>query len=256
MRAFGRYLDGHGHDGPIGVGVEPGLGNIDSLDRSVQPGPTVDSGARVPATPGRSRRRHRGPRAWAARPARAPHAAACVFRSRDRRSAARRCRPGSGRRAAAALLRHPVRTARLHGHADLRSAHAVLRRCRPGGRDLTVRAGKRGRTRLVPLHPSALPPLCDYAARPATTLRPARRGRGVLPHRPQRPRQLQRREPHLHGAASTAGLDRSRTYPDTSRARPAAPHGGATYPDLACRGHRCRRQDPGTGDLSRPCGSA
>jgi integrase len=29
---------------------------------------------------------------------------------------------------------------------------------------LTVRAGKRGRTRLVPLHPSALPPLSDYAA--------------------------------------------------------------------------------------------
>jgi integrase len=29
---------------------------------------------------------------------------------------------------------------------------------------LTVRAGKRGRTRLVPLHPSALPPLRDYAA--------------------------------------------------------------------------------------------
>lgn len=30
---------------------------------------------------------------------------------------------------------------------------------------LTVRAGKRGRTRLVPLHPSALQPLRDYAAR-------------------------------------------------------------------------------------------
>lgn len=29
---------------------------------------------------------------------------------------------------------------------------------------LTVRAGKRGRTRLVPLHPSAVPPLRDYAA--------------------------------------------------------------------------------------------
>lgn len=29
---------------------------------------------------------------------------------------------------------------------------------------LTVRAGKRGRTRLVPLHPSAVPPLRDYTA--------------------------------------------------------------------------------------------
>ena len=33
----------------------------------------------------------------------------------------------------------------------------------PGG-ILTVRAGKRGRTRLIPLHPTALPPLRDYAA--------------------------------------------------------------------------------------------
>ena len=29
---------------------------------------------------------------------------------------------------------------------------------------LTVRAGKRGRTRLVPLHPSAMSPLADYVA--------------------------------------------------------------------------------------------
>jgi len=32
---------------------------------------------------------------------------------------------------------------------------------------LTVRAGKRGRTRLVPLHPTALPPLREFAARRA-----------------------------------------------------------------------------------------
>ena len=33
----------------------------------------------------------------------------------------------------------------------------------PGG-VLTVRSGKRGRTRLIPLHPSAVPPLGEYAA--------------------------------------------------------------------------------------------
>ena len=40
---------------------------------------------------------------------------------------------------------------------------------------LTVRAGKRGRTRLVPLHPSAVPPLADYAAQRRAPLRARRR---------------------------------------------------------------------------------
>jgi integrase len=49
----------------------------------------------------------------------------------------------------------------------LRIAEALALTC--GDVDLTggiliVRAGKRGRTRLLPLHPSALPPLGDYAA--------------------------------------------------------------------------------------------
>lgn len=41
------------------------------------------------------------------------------------------------------------------------------------GAVLTVRAGKRGRTRLVPLHPTAVPPLAEYAAH--------RRGRYGVP---------------------------------------------------------------------------
>ena len=41
---------------------------------------------------------------------------------------------------------------------------------------LTVRAGKRGRTRLVPLHPTALGPLRAYAADRHRPVRLARRG--------------------------------------------------------------------------------
>lgn len=39
---------------------------------------------------------------------------------------------------------------------------------------LTVRAGKRGRPRLVGLHPSALTPLRDYAADRARRYAPSR----------------------------------------------------------------------------------
>ena len=37
---------------------------------------------------------------------------------------------------------------------------------------LTVRAGKRGRTRLIPLHPTTLPPMRDYAAQRRRTCGP------------------------------------------------------------------------------------
>jgi integrase/recombinase XerD len=49
----------------------------------------------------------------------------------------------------------------------LRISEALMLTCGDvelAGGVLTVRAGKRGRTRLVPLHPSALTPLRDYAA--------------------------------------------------------------------------------------------
>jgi len=50
----------------------------------------------------------------------------------------------------------------------LRISEALALKCGDVDLDeavLTVRAGKRGRTRLVPLHPSAVPPLADYAAK-------------------------------------------------------------------------------------------
>lgn len=49
----------------------------------------------------------------------------------------------------------------------LRISEALALKCGDVDLDeavLTIRAGKRGRTRLVPLHPSAVPPLADYAA--------------------------------------------------------------------------------------------
>ena len=116
---------------------------------------------------------------------------------------------------------------------------------------LTVRAGKRGRTRVVPLHPSALDPLRGYAQDRARRFGPPRRGCGVLPHRPQRPDRLQRGQPRLSAAAPPAGLDRGRAHPHATRARPAPPHGGPPHPVLARPGCRRRQQDPGVGDLPR-----
>jgi integrase len=51
--------------------------------------------------------------------------------------------------------------------AGLRATEALMLTCGDVDLDggvLTIRNGKRRRTRLVPLHPTALPPLCEYAA--------------------------------------------------------------------------------------------
>ena len=109
------------------AGDESGLGERDRLARPVQPGSPPGDGARVSAAPVRDRRRDRGARARAARPSRAPHAAARVFRPGDRRAAAGGDRPGTGRRAAATLLRRSARADRVHGPADQRSAGPDLR---------------------------------------------------------------------------------------------------------------------------------
>ena len=236
---------------PDPAGGEPGLGGIDRLGRSVQPGPAADDGAWFPASPVRAGRRHRGARARAARPGRAPQAAARVFRPRDRRPAAGRRRAGPARRAAPALLRHAVRADRLHRAADLRGAGADLRRCRPGRRH-AHRPGRQTRPDpagpAAPHRPAAAARLRRRAAAP---LRPARERRCVLPHRPQRPDQLQRGQQHVHRAAPAAGLDSGRPHPHAARARPAAPHGGAAHPGLARPGRRRRQQDRGAGDLPR-----
>ena len=86
------------------------------------------------------------------------------------------------------------------------------------GAVLTVRAGKRGRTRLVPLHPSAVSPLRGYATGREQRYGPPGEGAAFLPHRPQRPGQLHRGTQHVHRAAPPVGLDRHRPHPDAPRA--------------------------------------
>ena len=174
----------------------------------MQPGPALDDGAGVPAAPVRDRRRHRGARARAARPGRAPQAAARVFRPARSPTC---CTPATGLAPAGGLRPHCY--AILFGLiacTGLRICEALALTC--GDVDLaegvlTVRAGKRGRTRLVPLHPSALDAAARLRPGPGAALRPAARGCGVLPHRPQRPDQLQRRQRTPSGccAAGWAG---------------------------------------------------
>ena len=119
LRAFARYLDGQGHQGPIPL--------ESSLDWATSTASTDPCNPARRLTTVRGFLRHLAaldgatevPAPGTARPDRAPHTAARLLRPRDRRPAARRCRAGPGRRAAAALLRHLVRADRLHRAADL-----------------------------------------------------------------------------------------------------------------------------------------
>ena len=112
------------------------------------------------------RRRHRGARARAARPGRAPHAAARVFR----REIAELLQPATGLAPAGGLRPHCYAVLfGLIACTGLRISEALALTCADvdlAEGVLTVRAGKRGRTRVVPLHPSALRAAC--AATPGT----------------------------------------------------------------------------------------
>jgi integrase/recombinase XerD len=164
LRAFARYLDQAGHDGPI-----PLEASLDWAASTSSPDPcnpsrrltavrgflqhlsAVDGATEVPAPGLLGPAGHRAP----------PH----VYSDRE---------IGDLLHAAAGLA--PAGGLRPHCYATLfaliactglRISEALALSC--GDVDLTsgvltVRAGKRGRARLVPLHPSALPPLRDYAA--------------------------------------------------------------------------------------------
>ena len=164
LRAFARYLDRDGHDGPI-----PLESSLDWATSTASTDPrnparrlttvrgflrhltALDGVTDVP-TPGLlGPTGHRTP----------PH----VYSDReiaDLLHAAAGLSPAGGLR--------PRCYATLFGLiacTGLRISEALALSC--GDVDvadglLTVRAGKRGRTRLVPLHPSALAPLADYAA--------------------------------------------------------------------------------------------
>jgi integrase/recombinase XerD len=163
LRAFARYLDREGHDGPIPLEL-----SLDWAASSTSADPrnparrlrtvrgflrhlsALDGATEVP-TPGLlGPTGHRRP----------PH----VYSDREigeLLQAAAGLAPAGGLRP-----RCYATLVGLLACTGLRICEALALTC--GDVDLaegilTVRAGKRGRTRLVPLHPSAVPPLRDYA---------------------------------------------------------------------------------------------
>lgn len=79
-------------------------------------------------------------------------------------------------------------------------------------------------------------PLRDYAADRRRRYGPPGDAEAFLLHRPQRSHQLHRGQPHVHHAASAAGLDLGRPRPRATRARHAPPDGGAAYPGWHAQG--------------------
>jgi integrase/recombinase XerD len=164
LRAFARYLDGQAHHGPIPLessldwatstrssdpcnparrlttvrGFLRHLGALDGATEVPPPGLLGSTGNRKP-----------------------PH----VYSDEE---IAELLRAAAGLAPAAGLRPHCY--AALFGLiacTGLRISEALALACDDvdlTGAMLTIRAGKRGRTRLVPLHPSALAPLHDYAA--------------------------------------------------------------------------------------------
>ena len=165
LRAFGRYLDSEGHQGPI-----PLESSLDWATKTVSSDPcnparrlasvrgflrhlaAMDGTTGVPEPGLLGSTGHRTP----------PH----IYSEAE-----------IGELLAAAAGLAPTGGLRPHCYATLfallactglRIGEALALSCGDVDLDeamLTVRAGKRGRTRLVPLHPSAVPPLADYAAR-------------------------------------------------------------------------------------------
>lgn len=163
LRAFGRHLDHGGHEGPIGLEM--------SLDWAANTASTdpcnparrltmvrgflrhlaaIDGATEVPEPGLLGSTGHRKP----------PH----VYSDDEVSDLLAACAglvPVGGLR--------PLCYATLFGLiacTGLRISEALALACGDVDLDqavLTVRAGKRGRTRLVPLHPTALPPLAGYA---------------------------------------------------------------------------------------------
>jgi integrase len=164
LRAFVRYLDREGHDGPIPLELSLDWAASTTSTDPCNPArrlsavrgflrhlAAVDGATEVPAPGLLGSTGHRKP----------PH----VYSDReigDLLQAAAGLAPAGGLR--------PRCYATLFGLlacTGLRISEALALSCADVDVAigmLTVRAGKRGRTRLVPLHPSALTPLRDYAA--------------------------------------------------------------------------------------------
>ena len=164
LRAFARHLDQDGHQGPIRLEPSPGwAASTESLDpcsparrltavrgflRHVS---VLDGAAEVPAPGLPGPPGHRTP----------PH----VYSDRE---IADLLHAAAGLAPAGGLRPHCYATLfGLIACTGLRIGEALALSCADAdlaGGILTVRAGKRGRTRLIPLHPSALAPLRACAA--------------------------------------------------------------------------------------------
>ncbi len=164
LRAFAQYLDGKAHDGPIPLELSLGWASSTSSADPCNPArrlttvrgflrhlAAVDGATEVPAPGLLGSTGHRKP----------PH----IYSDQeiaDLLQATAELVPAGGLR--------PRCYATLFGLiacTGLRISEAVALACADvdlADGSLTVRAGKRGRMRLVPLHPSALVPLRDYAA--------------------------------------------------------------------------------------------
>jgi integrase len=164
LRAFGRHLDQAGHEGPIRL-----ESSLDWATKTASTDPcnparrltmvrgflrhlaAMDGATEVPESGLLGSTGHRKP----------PHVYSDAEIS-DLLQAAAGLAPTAGLR--------PRCYATMFGLiacTGLRISEALALRCGDVDLDqalLTVRAGKRGRTRLVPLHPSAVPPLAEYAA--------------------------------------------------------------------------------------------
>jgi integrase len=163
LRAFGRHLDQQGYEGPIGL-----ESSLDWATKTTSTDPcnparrlttvrgflrhlaAIDGATEVPAPGLLGSTGHRKP----------PHIYSDQEIS-DLLHAAAGLAPAGGLR--------PCCYVALFGMlacTGLRINEALALRIGDVDLDqavLTVRSGKRGRTRLVPLHPSAVPPLADYA---------------------------------------------------------------------------------------------
>jgi integrase/recombinase XerD len=163
VRAFARHLDRDGHDGPVPLELSLEWAASTTSADPCNPArrltavrgflrhlSVLDGATEVPAPGLLGPAGHRRP----------PH----VYSDReisDLLQAAAGLAPPGGLR--------PHSYATLFGLiacTGLRISEALALTCGDVDLDggiLTVRAGKRGRTRLIPLHPSALPPMRDYA---------------------------------------------------------------------------------------------
>ena len=162
-------------------------------------------------------------------------AAARLLRRRDRRSvgtAAARLDPAGGLRPRCYVTLFGLLA--CTGLAHQRSARPVVRRCRPRRRGvITVRAGKRGLTRLVPLHPSAVAAAGRLRRRAGTLFGPP--GPTDAFFRTEASERISYNTAHhaFRVVRRRLGWNADRAHPCPPGARPAPPHGRAAHPDLA-----------------------